>query len=132
MKIRPYTPADFLMISRWWQLASTTGPLETMLPLDSTFIAETADGQPALCTTLYLTNSIQFAMVDNLIANPELTLDTRRKSIAVMQAYLDNFAKQLGIKSLLCFCENQALKQRYVEIGYLPTLHNVTTFIRSI
>lgn len=128
--VRPYEADDFLMITSWWREHEEIGPTEAMLPLESTYIVE-QNKVPVLCATLYLTNSKEFCLVDNLVANPNVT-EKRMKAMDVMDEHLCMVAKKLGYKKLLCMTEKPVLKKRYMEFGYNPTLENITTLIKEI
>lgn len=128
--VRNYEPDDYLMIVSWWKDHKEIGPTEEMLPVESTFIIE-ENKVPVLCATLYLTNTKEFCIVDNLVANPNHK-EKRRRAVEVMDEQLVMFAKKLGYKKLLCMTEKPVLKKRYMEFGFKPTLENITALIKEI
>lgn len=131
-KVRNYKPDDFTMISSWWADSKEVGPIEAMLPPESTFILE-LNGVPTVCVTLYLTNAKAFCMADNLISNPAVKdREWRAKAVDLMNGFADGFARERGFERILCLTEKNALKRRYMELGYKPTLDGVTTFIKEV
>lgn len=129
--IRSYTSADWKMIKEWWHLSGEVGPFESMMPLDSSFVAE-LDGSPALAVALYLTNMPEAAFVENFIGNPEVKGEKRKEASQLLADHIARFAKQRGYKCLVCMTEKDVLKKRYVELGFNPTLSGVTTFVRVV
>ena len=131
-KIRNYKKDEYAMILGWWNDCQEVAPLPEMLPEESTFILDVND-QPTICVTVYLTNSKTFCMVDNLICNPAFRdSKLRRKAVEVMNGYVDCFAKEKGFERILCMTEKNALKRRYMELGFRPTLDGVTTLIKGV
>lgn len=128
--IRPYRKDDWAQVDSWWKESGEIGPLETMMPLESSFIAE-IDGTPALAVTLYLTNTPELCYVENFIGNPALKGGERRLATYMLLEHITKFANLLGYKRLICMTEKPILVERYKEIGFTPTLSGVTTFARS-
>ncbi len=132
VKITPYIPSrHFTIVTSWWAAANEVGPTEDMLPPDSTFIAEIA-GEPALCVTIYLTNTRSLAYVENFAGNPALKGGERRLAARLLSDYIANFARSLGYKNLICLAHREPLVRRYQELGFKPTITNVTAFVRSL
>lgn len=129
VKILPYFATDWPKIEAWWKASGETAPLATMMPLESSFVAY-VDGTPALAVALYLTNTPQIAYVENFIGNPECKGAERREAAKVLSDHIAAFAKQRGFASLMCMTEKQPLKQRYMELGFQPTLGGLTAFVR--
>ena len=129
--IRNYKKSDFAMISGWWKKANEIGPLETMLPPESSFVAE-IDNVPSLCVSLYLTNITEFCYAENFIGNPEMKGTLRREASHVLAKHVEGFAKNRGYKRLLCMAHKGPVKHRYEELGYSRTLDDVTTFCRIL
>ena len=119
------------MIREWWIAAGSPAPTMDMMPENSSFVLE-VDGKPLLAVTVYMTNSKQIAWVDNLISSPLPFKGNRRDYVEEMQKFLEIWAKTEGYKSLFCFSEKEVLVKRYMELGYMPTLKNVTTLVKEI
>lgn len=131
-KIRHYNDSEYQTIRSWWTDLNEVPPLQDMLPEESSYIFE-VDGQPSICVTLYLTNSKAFCMIDNLICSPLFKeKGQRREAIELFKNYIDGVVKEKGFARILCMTEKPALKKRYMELGYRPTLDGVTTFIKEI
>ena len=45
---------------------------------------------------------------------------------------LENTAKELGYARLFCFTDHPKLGDYYMDLGYLPTMKNVTTFTKEL
>jgi hypothetical protein len=131
MVIRPYLPTEFEMVRRWWLAHGEVPPLPDMLPPDSTFILE-LHRQPALCVSLYLTNSPEICYVENFVGNPELKGEARREGTEKLLAHLEMVARGRGYRRLICLGHKPELKKRYQEIGFTPTVDNITGFAKEL
>lgn len=131
MVIRNYQDSDYTTICAWWRAHDEIAPLPGMLPSESTFILELAK-QPALCVTLYLTNTPEVCYVENFVGNPELKGGARRAGTERLLDHIATFAKDRGFKRLLCLGHKPELKQRYQEIGFTPTVSNITGFVKEL
>jgi hypothetical protein len=69
IKIREYQKSDWEQVESWWKSAGEVAPKASMMPLESSFIAE-IKGYAALAVALYLTNTPEAAYVENFIGNP--------------------------------------------------------------
>lgn len=128
--IRSYQKNDWPIILSWWKAENEIAPIETMMPLDSSFIAN-IDGQPALAVCLYLTNTPEITYVENFIGNPEFRGSVRNKATHILLDHINNFAAKLGYKRMLCFSEKPALQSYYEKIGFTRTLDGVATFVKE-
>lgn len=130
--IRPYSATtDFPMLSRWWAAHSEPGPLETMVPSESTWVLE-LDGTPALSVSLILTNIPEYCLVDNLIGNPELKGSQRAEATFILLQYLEQYARDHGYRRLFCLAYRQKLKRLYESLGFGRTMDDVSTFVKSL
>lgn len=130
MLIRNYQSSDFETVSRWWAHSKEIGPLEGMLPPESTYILE-LDGIPALCVTIILTNTKEFCYLENFAGNPTVERAQRRKASQLLTKHVTTVAKSLGYKRLLCLAYKGPLKKRYQELGFTRTLDGVSGFCKS-
>lgn len=128
--IRLYNPEDWKMVKSWWDIQNEFAPLETMMPLNSSFIAE-IDEVPALAVCLYLTNTPEVAYVENFVGNPELKGTSRKEATNILLNHITKFAFEMGYKRLLCMSEKPILKAHYEKIGFTKTLDGVATFIKE-
>jgi hypothetical protein len=130
--IRAYKKSDFPVISRWWSEQNEVGPTELMMPEESSFIVESEFAEPIAAVTIYMTNSKQFCLVDNLVGNPTFYGQYRKDAIAHLQSYLEKWASSKGYLSLMCMAYKPQLTKRYEDLGYMQTLSGVTTMIKNI
>lgn len=130
IQIRAYTEADWPVIWDWWIQSGEVAPLPTMMPLESSFVAE-IEGEPALAVALYLTNTPEVAYVENFIGNPKVKGIQRKRAAKLLSDHIATFARSRGFQRLLCMTEKPVLKERYIELGFYPTLGGVTTLVRS-
>jgi len=130
-RIRAYSVEDYKNISGWWKFYDETPPSRLMMPEDSSWILEDDDG-PLLCVTVYLTNSKELAWVDNLIGRPKADKSLRREATMELLKYIGNVSRELGYEKLFCFSEKPELKRYYMDIGFIPTMDNVTTFVKPL
>lgn len=131
MNIRNFKQSDYPMIYNWWSVQKEQAPLLGMLPEESTFVLE-LNKQPALCVTIYLTNTKELAYVENLVGNPELKSKERKEATYHLNEHLKEFAKSKGYKRLVCMSEKAQLKNYYTSLNYTETLNNVSTFVREL
>ena len=129
--IRNYTDKDYSLVKSWWDSFEEPAPNEDMLPTESTFIYE-VKGIPALCVTLYFTNTKQFCMIDNFVRNPSFDDKNRRHAIKELLAYITNVAKDNGYKSVMCMGYRPCTIKLYKELGFTQTMSGVSTFIREV
>lgn len=133
LSIVQYRESDhYGVIASWWKAAGEMTPARAAMPESSTFILA-ENGEPWVCVTVFLTNSSEIAWVDNLIANPELPSGAARKeAVEQLQRFLEAWALKLGYRKLFCMAANPALAERYRNLGYISTLKNVETFIKTL
>lgn len=130
INIRNYKKNDWPMVKGWWDVQKEYAPLETMMPTNSSFIAE-IDGNPALAVCLYLTNTPEVCYVENFVGNPELKGLVRKEATKILLNHITKFAFDRGYKRLLCMSEKPVLKAHYESIGFTRTLDGVATFIKE-
>lgn len=131
MTVKPYEPTLFPEVLSWWLAHGEVAPNEAMLPPESTFVAWQADA-PVAALTVYLTNSTFIAYLENLVSAPGLPREARRRAVEALVAHAEAFARERGVKALLCMSEKDKLAARYEELGYTPTLRGVTTLAKYL
>lgn len=132
LSIRPYTQSDFPVISGWWRAQETGELTPDMVPLETTWVLEMSAHIPALVVSLLVMNIRSIAMVENFIGNPELKGPERAQATKYLLQYIESHARSLGIKHLFCLSNHSKLKTKYTELGFRPTLDDVTTFIKPL
>ncbi len=105
-------------------------PTSDMMPLESTFICEISK-VPALCVTLYLTNS-SVAYIELFIGNPDIKGPLRREAAQALVNHFQRFAREKGYTKLLCLAPNEALRRYYQKLGYTPTIDNVSVLLKEL
>lgn len=129
--VRNFNKSDFEMIQTWWKTQNEFPPTLEMLPFESTFICE-LDKTPMVAITVYLTNSKEFCMLDNFIGNPEQRGNLRNEASRVIISHSEQFAKDLGYKSMMCMSLKDKLSEYYQSFGYIKRLNNVSTFNKEL
>lgn len=130
-RVRGFKRHEYEIIKGWWDAAGEVAALPGMMPEESTFVVE-FDQIPMAAITVYLTNTKEVAYLENLVGNPKFKGPIRRQGVAQLVRYAESFARSLGYKRLLCMSEKGKLKERYQELGYTPTLSDITTMVREI
>lgn len=130
MKIRHYQKEEYYNVLSWWEQHEECAPTKDMLPEESTFILE-ENGIPWVCITLYLTNSKEFAWIDNLVANPAIKKSSK-EAVNTIVEHVEKFAKNKGYKKLFCMAIEDKLGKRYQELGYNMTCNSVKTFLKDV
>lgn len=131
MRVRNFQISDYPLLLSWWKIYDQGIPTLEMLPVKTTFVIE-ADNLMLASVTIYLTNSEQFAMIDNLIANPDIDEELRRESIHKLCLFVDSYVSDRGIKSILALSTKEKLTERYQAYGYLPTAFGLTSLIKKL
>jgi hypothetical protein len=133
LNFRNIKPSEVKMIQEWWVLVPPgIPPTDDMLPLESTFMMDVAN-VPAVCITIYTTNSKEFAMLDNLIANPKLVKKSSRSWVVERTVRAaEKHARSLGFKKLICFASEPKLAKRYSQLGYNVTAQKVTSLVKEL
>lgn len=129
--IRPYKNSDYEAICSWWKAADELPPTLDMLPLETTFIME-IDGQAALCLAVYFTNTKELCYLSSFCGNPEFKGEKRKEAAQKLMDAVCGFAGAFGYKNVLCFAYKDKVKKRYEEMGFTPTLSNMTGFCRKV
>ena len=129
MNIRLFNKNDFETIKIWWNKANEIPPTLEMLPEESTFILELND-EPQICITVYLTNTNYLAYLEALVRNPELKNHQYYTKLLIQ--HVENFVKEKNYKILICLSDKDKLKARYMELGYINTLNNLSSFAKEL
>jgi hypothetical protein len=130
VRIRNYKDDEFKMIDSWWKSANELGPIPGMLPEETTFVLE-FEGEPALCITLYTTNSKEVAYLENFIGSPKLK-GVRKALAPQIIDHASRFAKSRGIRRLVCLAPNEKLEGRYTELGFTKTVKGLTALTKEL
>lgn len=128
---RLVTQSDVPMLTRWWEAAEMYGFTGDYLPRDTAYMT-LSDGEPAAVLCIYKTNIKEYAYLECYIANPDMEKSERRLASEHLVKYAEKQAVLMGYKKLVCLTHIDALKARYEELGYKPSLQNVTTFVKEL
>lgn len=131
LSIRGYRESDFPLIKSWWVDQNELPPLPTMLPHDSTFVAE-FNRRPIASITVYYTNCKDVAYVENLGGDPAMKGPLRKEAVAMLFSHVDKDAKSRGCKFLGAIGPNEKLERYYNGFGYLTTLRGVSTLAKEV
>lgn len=130
-QIRQFEDSDYDMLRSWWIDYKEFPPTREMLPKETTFIIEN-NKTPLVAITLYLTNSMQFCMLDNFVGNPQFKGAIRKEASKLIIAHAEKVAKQAGYKSILCLAINEKLKEYYPTFGYKKYCDNISSFNKEL
>lgn len=122
---------EYASIMAWWRLHGMSEPSLAAMPIDTTFVLHLND-EPVLSVTLFLTNSSEFAMVDNLVSSPLLDRVKRKSLVSLLQDFLEIYAKEAGYAKLFCFADNKKTLERYKQLGYKETSSTISTLIKEV
>ena len=131
LNIRNYKYTDYPVLKAWWEANNEAAPTLSLMPLESTFVAEW-EGKPLLSVTLYLTNCKEIAFVENFIGDPEAKGPLRKEAGQVLQRYIEKWAKAAGYNRLMCTLLTEPLKPRYEELGYKTGVSGVSLMVKEI
>lgn len=131
LKTRHYKPSDFKTISSWWTQRNEPGPNEGMLPSETTLIVE-YKGIPAVCLSIYFTNSKEISYLENVCTNPNIKKEIRQTLLELLTKFAFGFAKDHGYKRMIVLSYKDKVKKRYEQIGFTKTIDNVSTYVRVL
>lgn len=114
--IRSYEHRDYEMVKSWWHSHNLPAPTVDMIPEDTSYIIEYEE-TPLACISWFGTNA-SFALIDNLVANPDFQGALREVMVDELIWYVETEAKEEGYNKVFCFTEKEKLADRYRSIGY--------------
>lgn len=129
--IRSYKNSEYEMVCSWWKEFTNQEPLSGMLIENGTFILELND-MPALCITVFLTQSKDMAYIANFIKNPIFFQNNLEDYGKKLWNHCFNWAYEQGYSRVLCFSDNPKLSVKYEKFGMKPTLTNLTGFLKVL
>jgi len=131
LEIKRYSHSDFENISSWWMESTGMRPTSNMMIEDGTFIL-TVNNIEALCLTVLLTQSKDMAYLFAFIKNPFFKNIDLEECGQVLWNHCFDYAKSKGYTQVLCFTDNEKLKEKYKRFGMTPTVNNLTGFIKEV
>ena len=126
--IRPYKNSDYEMICSWWAMRYEYPPLQGMMIEDGTFIYE-IKGKPAMSLTVYKTQS-NIGYLEGYISNPEI--ETKKEYGQELWDHCFQWAKENGVKHLVCYTNQERLVERYTQLGMSPTINRLTALSKDL
>lgn len=132
MNIKDYTEENFEEINNWWKFNNLNGFTKDFIPSTSFIIENENDCINYAFISLILTNIKEYCYLENLIGNPNIEKSIRREYVQQLIKYAEYYAKSLGYKKLMCMSNTEKLKNYYQSLGYLPTIDNVSCFIKEL
>lgn len=132
LTIRNYQTSDFEIVRSWWEERGMKGFTQGFMP-DSqwAFIAEWR-GEPVASISIIKTAISEYAYLENLVASNLIDADLRHYAVQALVTKAEEKAKTWGYKKLLCLAPNEKLSKRYQEMGYTPSLSNVTVQVKEL
>lgn len=127
--IRKFEFADYELTKAWWAHYQEQGPEISMVPETSYMML--IGNKPILSVGLFLTNG-PIAWIDNYIGNPDLEGSVRKECGDVLLKHLEEVAKMNCKDRMFCMSMNEKTSKRYIELGFIKTASNISTFIKPI
>jgi hypothetical protein len=129
LNITNFKPSDYSMIQAWWKAANEPCPPIAAMPEESTFVIST-NGVPAASISVLLTNTKELCYLENFVSNPELK-GARKELTQKIIDHANEYARNLGYKRTLIFSYKDKIKKRYMELGMLHTVSNISAFVKE-
>lgn len=126
--IRHYIANDYPMVAAWWKDWGENRFSPTMLPAESTFIAE-IDSVPVSCVCLFLTNCNELSYLGNFISNPSAKGASKQEANRELLKFVKQFATDSGYNHVLAFAKEDKLKTHFETLGMRKTLENLDSFV---
>lgn len=127
--IKQFKSENYPLIKQWWDLAKEQAPQIDMIP-ETSYLMYLND-KPILSVSLFLTNS-PLTWIDNYIGNPELKGSDRKTCGYILLNYLEQVSKAHGKDRMFCMSMNEKTSQRYIELGFIKTASNISTFLKGV
>lgn len=118
------------MVAGWWLDACQPMPTPGMLVEDGTFILE-LDSVPALCLSVFLTQSKDIAWTAGYIKNPKFKQSLEKEG-AHLWTHCFNYAKEKGYNRVMCYSLVNKLTEKYKRFGMTQTCSNLSSFMRML
>lgn len=129
--IKPYKNSDFEQIVSWWNFYKECPPIEGMMIEDGTFILE-LNNTPAICVTVFLTQSKEICYFEGLIKNPMFKDNNLNEYVKLLVDHCSDYCKNKGYKRVVAFSSNSKLTNKYESFGFNRTLQNLTGLMREL
>jgi len=128
IQIRPYKNEDYNEVASW--IVDMPQLSADLLSKSSTFILE-MDSKLLFLLTVYFTNCKEICFLDNFIGNPKMK-NERKEHSQLLFTYIEELAKDLGYKSVVCFSNIDKLTQKYETYGYNKLMKNACVLGKGI
>lgn len=129
IKIDKFKPEQYAMVRSWWDNAKEIAPELKLMPETSYILSY--EGTPVLSVSLFLTNG-SLAWVENFIGNPEFKGNLRKQLGKMLLNHLEGVAKENKKDRLFCMSMNEKTTKRYIELGFIKTVENITCFTKGV
>jgi hypothetical protein len=132
LQVRYYLPSDYEELVRWSNAAGIPSPPPGTFLEGSTHVIEDSTGLPVATLTWYPQLTMEFALLEGLLSNPDVPKDLRRQAVAQLGTHVEKVVKSCGYARLLCLAPNDRLARRYQELGYTVTLGGCFTLVKKL
>ena len=123
--VRPYTPADYPLISSWWNARSFPPIPPQFLPPTGFIVGDHAAG------FLYSTDS-GIAWMEWITTNPQSVKIDRDNALNSLIDALTVEAKRLGFSAVFTSVADSGLISRYARHGFGVTDTTMTNMVRVV
>lgn len=128
--IRQYNLDDYVHLKSWAEAQGITTLTPSLIP-SSTFVGVSQD-KPVVSLSLLLTNNNEYAFLEYALGDPKAKGPIRQLLFKGLVQYIEQVAKGLGLKKLLCLAPHPDLERYYSEFGYQPNLRALTLMAKEL
>jgi hypothetical protein len=114
-RIRPIKASDYPALQLYWHMANEPCIPQDIYPLDRAFVFE-RNGSMLYCVAVWKPEGVPYCFCEGLIRNPHREADP--SAVVALQAFIDNFAQELGCKAVLAIAKNKGLEKHHSRLGY--------------
>lgn len=117
ISIRNFIEADYETVRGWWvKKAPGDAPPKARLLEANTYVAFD-ELEPLAALSVYLGASREFAICEDLIANPDIHKGLRRDAVTALWEFAQNLCRALKYRQIFAFTKHEGLALRYEELG---------------
>jgi hypothetical protein len=131
MQVRSLNYSDYdNFLCGWWEDWGWNAPTRESLPENGSggFVVE-VDETPVCAGFLYETNS-NMAWCEYIISNKKYTKENRSEAIIMLINFIALSAKDRGFKFVFTGTNNNPLKNKYTQCGFIETDKGITHMLK--
>jgi len=128
-KLKPYEPADRVIIEEWFSKRDFPSPEDKFLP--PTGVLALDNNIPIACGFMFKTDA-NVASIGHLISDPEIEKEKRQDAIKQLILVLARLAESEGFGLVTIATNIKKLGERFETLNFIKTDENVSHYRRDL